>query len=319
VRINLSPVADTVYRDSTGVQGTTYEYLVAAVNKSTTEGTKNAAGSVKVVSGFNFLRTVGSSGNGIGQYSSPYGIAFSSYGSILIADFDSGRVMLYDTTGTFQRSYVGFNAPWNVVSASNGGFYVVEKNTKLIKLIDSSGQIISQFGGNGTQDGKFTDISPCFFINAKNKLYVPDYGGNRIQVFDSAGAYLKTLSIASPWSIAMISESKLTVGSDSKITVTDTNGTLINELVGVYAFIATMTKNGNIAIATSIQEGSLSVWKIAIYSPQGELLGVFGQSDHNSPYFFGAIKGVAVDLNNNLYVADYYSKTIKVFSLPKTL
>jgi hypothetical protein len=45
--INTSPVTGSSYRDTTGVQDSTYEYRVAAVNAGTMEGTKSAA--VRVV------------------------------------------------------------------------------------------------------------------------------------------------------------------------------------------------------------------------------------------------------------------------------
>jgi hypothetical protein len=46
-RINASPVIDTIYYDSTGISGITYEYRVAAVDSSGHEGVKSAGASVK--------------------------------------------------------------------------------------------------------------------------------------------------------------------------------------------------------------------------------------------------------------------------------
>jgi hypothetical protein len=320
-RINAPPVTDTVYRDSTGMQDQSYEYRVSAIDKNTTEGVKSASVSVKVVGAFTLTRMLGTSGNGIGQYSKPAGISLSDNGSIFIADFDSGRVLLYDADGVFQRNYSGFNSPRNVVAAQNGSFYVVEYGTKLIKLIDSSGQTLSQFGGNGAQDGKFADISPCFFIYSKSKLYIPDYGNNRIQIFDAIGTYLLAIPISVPWSITIVSDSNLVVGSDLKVSILNTNGTSVSEWLGVYSFISATTKNGNVVIITNELEGNADIVKIAFYSPQGSQLAKFGVSNQNrnNEMFFEAIWGIAIDNSNNLYVVDSGQKMIKVFALPSGL
>lgn len=58
VRINGSPVVDTVYRDSTGMQDQTYEYRVAAVNKNATEGVQSTGVSVTAVSVFYVANTL---------------------------------------------------------------------------------------------------------------------------------------------------------------------------------------------------------------------------------------------------------------------
>jgi len=51
-RINTSPITDTLYRDSTGIQDQTYEYRVSAIDKNATEGTKSAGVSVTIVERF---------------------------------------------------------------------------------------------------------------------------------------------------------------------------------------------------------------------------------------------------------------------------
>jgi hypothetical protein len=318
-KLNALPITGTFYVDSTGVQDQTYIYSVVAVDFENKEGIRTAGERVLITTGFVLVRTIGTSGTGENQYSRPYGISISDNDMIMIADYDSGKVLIYDTVGSFIRNYKGFNSPLNVVYAEGENFYVVEKNSRLIKLVNSSGSIISQFGGTGIQNGSFTDISPCFFIRKNNALYIPDYGGNRLQIFDSIGTYLKSFTMSAPWSISLISSSKLAIGSDATLSIVDTAGIKEAEWAGVYAFTSTTTKNGNLVIATHEQEGPLSIWKIAFYSPTGNLVGVFGVSNSNSPFFFGQLRGLAINSKNNLYVADSWSKTVKVFALPSNL
>ena len=51
-RINMSPVTDTVYHDSTGVQDKTYEYHVVAVDRNASEGTKSAGMTISFLAAY---------------------------------------------------------------------------------------------------------------------------------------------------------------------------------------------------------------------------------------------------------------------------
>jgi hypothetical protein len=55
-RINISPVSDTVYRDSTATDNQTYEYNIVAVGKGNVEGTASTAAAVIVASPFKIIR-----------------------------------------------------------------------------------------------------------------------------------------------------------------------------------------------------------------------------------------------------------------------
>lgn len=312
-------IADTFYMDSSAVQDQTYEYKVAAVDLQDNEGTRSTSESIEIANGFALKGTIGEQGSGQDQYSLPSGIAILDSATVLVADYDSGKILTYDTSGAFLQSFDGFDAPSNVVAGGAGRFYVVEKNTHIIKYVDAAGEVLSQFGGSGMQDGQFADISPRFFVSVADELYIPDYGSDRVQVFDSIGTYLRELSITAPWSIAFLAPDVLAVGSDLTLTILSTDGDVRAEWPGVYSFTSTATQNGNLAIATRDNEAGRDVVKVKFYSPEGALLGAFGVGDKTSEYFLGQITGLAVDSHNNLYVTDSGTKQIKVFSLPSTL
>jgi hypothetical protein len=98
VRINLSPVADTVYRDSTGVQDQTYEYVVAAVNSANMEGTKSAAVSASVSSAFKLLDSL--------YLGYSYGSSKTIYnGDSLLVDRTNDKITTIDTSLTILSSF----------------------------------------------------------------------------------------------------------------------------------------------------------------------------------------------------------------------
>jgi len=120
-RINTSPVTDTLYSDSTGIQDETYEYRIACINKNTTEGTKSAGVSVKVVSGYQVIDTL------------PNGLIAESKGNVYVAQIVNNTnvsIRSYDSQLNIQNS-VSVNVPLNQPQGfgldSVGNFYFVDQ------------------------------------------------------------------------------------------------------------------------------------------------------------------------------------------------
>ena len=74
VKINAALILDTTFSDSSAVQDQTYEYKVVAVAPDDNEGEKGEGIGVEVVSGFPFQRTIGSRGEGLGQFDYQSGV-----------------------------------------------------------------------------------------------------------------------------------------------------------------------------------------------------------------------------------------------------
>ncbi len=158
VRINASPVADTVFKDSTGVQDQTYEYRVAAVNKSVTEGTQSAAVSVTDVSAFKFRKNFGQPGTGTGQFLSPADIAIDAGGNYWIADGNRNKILKFDSTGSFLREWgvAGtdsgkLNNPYGLDIDPIGNIVVCEWDGSRIEKFDTLGNLILEIDSAGIQ------------------------------------------------------------------------------------------------------------------------------------------------------------------------
>jgi hypothetical protein len=194
VRINTSPVADTVYRDSTGVQGTTYEYLIAAVNKSATEGTKSGAVRVKVVSGFTLLKTLDISkicGNVVKVLGSSPSNDFyvlnrlDSLSGIFVLD-SNGR--LIDTLG-----FGFFKDPYDMVMDSAKNMYVCDLSKNQIIKLDSTGTLIRNWISNKSL--RISLYDSLVIVGSDKEIRLFNSMGDSINSFPWSEASVKGIAV----------------------------------------------------------------------------------------------------------------------------
>ena len=95
------------------------------------------------------LLTFGSQGSGVGQFSSPQGIAIDPAGHIWVADAGNNRIVEFDNLGganwkTLGSSGTGtnqFNAPSSIAFDAQGRIYVADTgNNRLVRIDNISGQ-----------------------------------------------------------------------------------------------------------------------------------------------------------------------------------
>lgn len=98
-----------------------------------------------------------------------------------------------------------FNSPTDVVWDSQGNIYVADglARTRIAKY-EPSGRFITNFGAQGTGPGQFANIYGMQ-IDARDNLYVADYGNRRIQVIDSRnGQFVREITgVGAPMAICI--------------------------------------------------------------------------------------------------------------------
>jgi hypothetical protein len=159
-RINASPVTDTVYRDSSGVQDSTYEYQVAAVDKNASEGSKGAGVSVVVTSAFAFIKNFGVAGTGSGQFSLPADIASDPAGNFWVVDQNRDKAMEFDSAGLFLREWGTpgsaqgqLSSPYGIDIDAQENIYISDWRGSRMQKFDSTGNLLMQIGHDGLQVG----------------------------------------------------------------------------------------------------------------------------------------------------------------------
>lgn len=315
IRINMSPIIDTFYRDSSGTQDQSYEYKVAAVSKTDNEGTKSPSISNKVTSALTFVKEIGTIGSGVGNYSTPSAISADS-NKILIADYDQGKILFFNTMGVFLKEVTGFSKPCGLVINKNSkSVFVLEAETRQVKCIDSTGNLQFVFGGKNEFGEQ--NISWNLVIGENGYLYVPDRDDNRIKVFDSMGIIRDTIMVFSPGDISFIGNNKIIVGSHSvsdgtnKMTIIDTNGVVLKEWETslIYDISPTLNKN--------IFSQNVSTDIINAFSYDGSVLLKASMSGYLGHEDF--IRAMSADRSNHLFTVNYRDKKVRMFSYPSQL
>jgi hypothetical protein len=108
-RINTTPVTDTTYSDSTGIQDMTYEYQVAVVDTLITEGTKSSPVQLHFSIADFRIDSIGIKGTGVGQLNRPQSAASNKSYYVIIDWQDpfpsAARANIFDLQGNYIRTF----------------------------------------------------------------------------------------------------------------------------------------------------------------------------------------------------------------------
>jgi len=114
-------------------------------------------------------------------------VAVGPQNTMLLLSGANCKVQKYDSSGTlvFTMGRCGakeseFNNPLGLDVDERGYAYVSDAGNDRIIVIDPSGRAIESIGSKGDKMGEFND--PCGIAIFKDKIFVADYGNNRIQI-----------------------------------------------------------------------------------------------------------------------------------------
>jgi sugar lactone lactonase YvrE len=147
-------------------------------------------------------------GTGNYNFSFPRGLFIASDGTLYVADNANLRVQIYDSSRTFVATLgvtsvsgndnAHFSSPWDVAVDGNGTIYVSDEYPNgRVQVFNSSRVYQRTIGGAAYCTGRNLFDEFCgphqMAVDARNNLYLADSYNNRVQVFDSSGAYLTTI------------------------------------------------------------------------------------------------------------------------------
>lgn len=203
-------------------------YVVDAMNHRIQKFTRDGA----------FLLAFGRQGSGEGELSAPWGIAIDAEGNLYVADWGNDRVQKFSPDGaylaTFGRSGTNdgeLRRPCGVAVDQHGDVYVADTGNDRVQLFDETGRYVEKFIGDATlsKSGRLymlTNARPnrlremCNLepqkrfrspksvrVDDQGRMFVPDYGSYRVQVYQKEAIELTPEQITPP----MRSPSMLTV------------------------------------------------------------------------------------------------------------
>jgi len=265
--------------------------------------------------------TWGSFGSGNGQFWYPGGIATDSKGDVYVADTNNHRVQKFDGAGNFlakwgsrcvHRSYANdrniwssscydpdgagplalgdgqFSYPWGIAIDSKDNVYVGSGwNNHRIQKFDSRGNFVTKWGAYGNGNGQFKRPRGIAIDGADN-VYVADTDSwdkpnNRVQKFDSSGNFLSKFGSSGNADGQFPRRSPHGIGVDNK---------------------------GNIYVSDTLAMSNHH--RIQKFDSRGNFLGKWG-SYGPADGQFNEPRGVAVDQDGNIYVAEMGNHRIQKF------
>jgi DNA-binding beta-propeller fold protein YncE len=180
-----------------------------------------------------------------------------------------------------------FREPTDIAWDSKGNFYITDGyiNSRVAKY-DKNGDWVMQWGSAGKGPGQF-DVPHAIVIDRDDNVYVGDRGNRRIQVFDTAGKFLRQWSIDVPPPPGGVAVSGATPPPGSMKNVGAPNSLCIPPRQNAVMFV-----------------GELS-WPARIFETtlDGKILGVLGRPGRNLKQFSGA-HAIACPSATEIYVAE---------------
>ena len=224
----------------------------------------------------------------------PADAAVGAGGQVLVSDWLKHTIRRFQADGSAQGLFAGvdgvaytpssstFNRPWGVAATPDGGMVLTENaGFRLLKL-DAAGQAqwsvgqAGTFGSDATHFGGWSngpEGNPA--VDSSGRIYVPDTGNDRIQVFNADGTFNRTFGRSGNGNAEFDCPAGVAISPvDGQIVVADT----CNQRVQVY------DRN----------------WVYQL------TLGVTDQAGSDDQHFRSPW-GVAVDAAGAIYVADAYN------------
>jgi hypothetical protein len=305
VRINVSPVADTVYRDSTGVQDQTYEYLIAAVNKGTTEGTKSTGRSVKVVEAYSLSDTILTLAE---PTFSMKVFAGKIYVAVAPISSDSGKLQIYDLDGNLIKEwkiprglYKG-DEVFNAIDVANeNSIFIVNRDNDVIHF-DSTGVVL---------DSLHFEFNIRGIAVSDSNVYLGNSTTQAITKSNAKGQMLSTIGsgkMENLGSFAINADGDLLVADNTPSDAVENKVLLLKSDGSAKAIVSSNSILASICVSDSliylVQANDVE-HTICVYTLAGQLVTKF-----NVPKDTYSI--ASANNGKNIYVIDY--KTLVIFS-----
>jgi DNA-binding beta-propeller fold protein YncE len=232
---------------------------------------------------FEHVLTLGAEGTGPGQFKYVEDFAFTRDGKLLVTDATHAYVQVFDkTSGKYISRFGGkgdsddnLEKPEGIAVDPQGNIFIADYTTEYVKKYNSDFKWSLTFSEYGTGPGQ--NIKSEFMDIRDDKLYMPEAGNHRVNVFDLDGKFLSLFGGE---------------GSEpGKFNVPES---------------AKFGPNGLLYVA------DLKNDRIQVFDKDGKFLKLFGKSG-SGPGELKAPAGIGIDKDGNVYVAEIGNDRVQVF------
>ena len=83
---------------------------------------------------------------------------------------------------------ISFNSPNGIANDANDDIYITEFQNNRVRKFSSNGELLSQWGTSGNENGQF--LNPTgIAIDSEGNIYVSESGNHRVQKFSANGQW----------------------------------------------------------------------------------------------------------------------------------
>jgi DNA-binding beta-propeller fold protein YncE len=116
--------------------------------------------------------------------------AHNKFGEFIISDYNQHKVYVVNDTSKLLRIHHVYGdddenvkGPAGIVTDNYGNIFISDSWNNRIKITDRFGNLIANFGSEGSGNGEFSFPTGLAIDTLRNRLYVADRNNNRIQAF----------------------------------------------------------------------------------------------------------------------------------------
>jgi DNA-binding beta-propeller fold protein YncE len=259
-----------------------------------------------------------------GQFRVPTDVAVDGAGNVYVADRENSRVQKFDGGGTFAANWGSagtddgqFRTLRGIAADSAGNVYTTEVGnsssdpSNRVQKFDSSGNVVTTWGGGGTGPGEFTFAYGIAVSPLNGRVYVTD--GSRVEVFEPDGTFVSTFGSSGSGPGQFSGLRGIGIDAAGNVYVADNGNGRVQKFGPTGTFVAQwpvplvsdVVVDGNRVLAASYQH------VIYQFTTSGSAQGQFGVLG-SAPGQFNAPEGLAVNSESDLYVADQGNNRVQM-------
>ena len=123
-------------------------------------------------------------------FSGPVSVLPNYDGTLWVVAYNSNEILLFNQNGFVLNRITGplngFDRPTDIIKLSDGKLLVSENAGDRLSLLDSKGKFLKYIGEKGRKLGQM--VGPLYLAEDDfERIYVTDYGNQRVDVFDKEG------------------------------------------------------------------------------------------------------------------------------------
>ena len=176
-----------------------------------------------------FLMKWGRYGDGDGEFNMPWGIAVDELGDVYVVDWRNDRIQKFTADGEFIFTFGKsgsedgeLSRPSGIAVDAHGDIYVADCGNSRVQLFNAEGRYVEKFIGDATmskmaRDYMLTNARPNRYrdmsvlepgrrlrrprsvrVDDQLRMYIPDFGSYRVQVYQKEALPLDEHQITPP-------------------------------------------------------------------------------------------------------------------------